>query len=192
MPGHGENRKKDIATITLQDYIDCVVEVLDSQVEPVILVGHSMGGMVISQVAEHRPNKIKNLVYLCAFLLKDGESMHTGETKPPEPFSMTDKNLKGLFYEDCTDEDFQWAKSLLVPQPQAPVFTPIHISDKHYGRVPRIYITCLRDQAIPPSYQKQMYTQMPCEQIITMNTSHSPFLSAPEELARNLLGLTAN
>jgi len=37
-----------------------------------------------------------------------------------------------------------------------------------------------------------MYTQTPCEQIIVMNTSHSPFLSAPEELARNLLGLTDN
>ena len=188
LPGHGENRKKDISTITQQDYIDCVVKVLDNQVEPVILVGHSMGGMVISQVGENRPDKIKKLVYLCAFLLKDGESMHTDEREPPKPLSMTDEALKELFYEDCSNEDFQWAKSLLVPQPQAPVFTPIHITDENYGQVPRVYITCLRDKAIPPSYQQQMYTQMPCEQIITMNTSHSPFLSAPEELARNLLG----
>lgn len=192
LPGHGENRRKDILKITQQDYIDCVVEVLDNQADPVILVGHSMGGMVISQVGEHRPDKIKSLVYLCAFLLKDSESMHTDEGKPPEPLSMTDEALKELFYGDCTDADFQWAKSLLVPQPQAPVFAPIHITDKNYGRVPRFYITCLLDQAIKPAFQKQMYTAMPCQRVISMNTSHSPFLSAPEELARNLLGLTDN
>jgi pimeloyl-ACP methyl ester carboxylesterase len=192
LPGHGENRKKDISKITQQDYIDCVVEVLDKQVEPVILLGHSMGGMVISLAAENRSDKIKKLVYLCSFLPKDGESMHRGVGKPPEPLSMTDEALKELFYGDCTDEDIQWAKSLLTTQPQAPVLTPIHITDENYGRVPRVYITCLRDKAIPKSLQKQMYTQTPCEQIIVMNTSHSPFLSAPEELARNLLSLTDN
>lgn len=189
LPGHGENRKKATEEITLQDYLDCVFEVLDRQSEPVILVGHSMGGMVISQVAEYRPDKIKRLVYLCAFLLKDGESMHAEGSPPPEPFSMTDAALKEFFYGDCSDADFRWVKARLVPQPKAPVTTPIHITDENYGRVPRVYITCLRDRAIIPSQQKQMYTDMPCERVITMDTSHSLSLSAPEELAENLLSV---
>lgn len=189
LPGHGKNRKKATEEITLQDYLDCVFEILDKQAEPVILVGHSMGGMVISQVAEYRPDKIKKLVYLCAFLLKDGESMHTEGSPPPEPFSMTDAALKEFFYGDCSNADFSWVKAQLVPQPKAPVTTPIHITDENYGRVTRVYITCLRDKAIIPSQQKQMYADMPCERVITMDTSHSPFLSASEELAENLLSV---
>jgi pimeloyl-ACP methyl ester carboxylesterase len=189
LPGHGENRQKATEEVTLPDYVHCVIEVLDQQSGSVILVGHSMGGMVISQVAEYRPDKIKKLVYLTAFLLKDGKSMHTEDEPPPEPFSMPDADLKELFYGDCSDADFRWAKALLVPQPRAPVTTPLHITDENYGRVPRVYIECLQDGAIIPTWQKQMYTDIPCERVITMNTSHSPFISTAEDLTRNLLSL---
>ena len=200
LPGHGKNRAKTFEEVTLQDYLGCVFGVLDRQPEPVILVGHSMGGMVISQVAEYKPNKIKKLVYLCAFLLKDGQSLVESlveslrrEGAPfPEPFSMTDTALKEFFYGDCSDADFRWAKARLVPQPKAPVTTPIHITDKNFGRVPRVYITCLLDQTINPAYQKQMYTTMPCQRLISMNTSHSPFLSAPEKLVKNLVSIATS
>lgn len=196
LPGHGENRAKATEEVTLQDYLSCVFGVLDRQPEPVILVGHSMGGMVISQVAEYKPNKIKKLVYLCAFLLKDGESLVESMLQegapPPEPFNMTDAALKEFFYGDCSDADFKSVKARLVPQPKAPVTTPIHITDKNYGRVPRVYITCLLDQAINPAYQKQMYTAMPCQRVISMNTSHSPFLAAPKELVKNLVSIATS
>jgi pimeloyl-ACP methyl ester carboxylesterase len=74
LPGHG-NDKTPIPEISLQAYADRVCEVLDAQSEPVILVGHSMGGGVISQAAEYRPEKVKTLVYLAAFLLRNGESL---------------------------------------------------------------------------------------------------------------------
>jgi pimeloyl-ACP methyl ester carboxylesterase len=196
LPGHGENRVKPTEEVTLQDYMNCVLQVLEKQPEPVILVGHSMGGMVISQVAEYKPDKIKKLVYLCAFLLKDGESIFQElqrENSPNlDPFSKTDATLKELFYGDCSDADLRWAKDRLVPQPIAPVITPIHITDKNYGRIPRVYITCLLDKVINPAYQKQMYTTLPCQRVISMNTSHSPFLSAPEELVKNLISIAAS
>ena len=66
LPGHG-NHKVPIAEISLQLYVDYVCQVIDSQSEPVILVGHSLGGCTISQAAENRPEKIKALVYLSAF-----------------------------------------------------------------------------------------------------------------------------
>ncbi len=72
LPGHG-NDKTPIPEISLQAYADRVCEILDAQSEPVILVGHSMGGVVITQAAENRPEKIKKLVYLTAFLLQNGE-----------------------------------------------------------------------------------------------------------------------
>jgi hypothetical protein len=78
------------------------------------------------------------------------------------------------------------AKSLLVPQGAAPLAVPLRTSEERFGRIPRVYIECLRDRAISPSFQKDMYTAVPCRNVISMDTSHSPFFSAPEELVAHL------
>jgi pimeloyl-ACP methyl ester carboxylesterase len=69
LPEYGQD-KTLLREITLATYTKRVCETLDAQAEPVILVGHSMAGIVITQVAEERPEKIKTLVYLTAFLVK--------------------------------------------------------------------------------------------------------------------------
>lgn len=199
LSGHGQD-KTPIPEILLQTYVDRVLEILDAQPEPVILVGHSMGGIVISQAAEYRPDKIKILVYLCAILLRNGQScvqVQEQESdsliKPnlilPEDQSyvtLREEAIKEIFYEDCSDEDVVRAKSLMVLEPAAPITTPISITEENFGRVPRVYIECLHDRAISPSLQKKMYTALSCLKVISMNTSHSPFFSAPEELATHL------
>ena len=189
LPGHGKNKKTATEEITLQSYVDCVIEVLDRQPEPVILVGHSMGGMVISQAAEYRPDKIKKLVYVCAFLLRDGESLRSRGGGHHDPLNAPYEVFKDTFYADCSDEVVKRARALLVPEPGTIAGTPIHITEENYGRLLRVYIECLRDNAIKPSVQKQMYTDMTCERVITMDTSHVPLLSAPEELAKNLISV---
>ncbi len=73
LPGHGKD-KTPPAKVTLESYVKTVTDVLDSQGNPVVLVGHSLGGIVISQAAENRPDKVKSLVYLWAFLLPSGGS----------------------------------------------------------------------------------------------------------------------
>ena len=74
LPGSGDD-PTPIPEVSLQGYADRISEVLDAQPEPVVLVGHSSGGTVISQAAEQRPDKVKLLVYLAAFLLRDGETL---------------------------------------------------------------------------------------------------------------------
>jgi pimeloyl-ACP methyl ester carboxylesterase len=74
LPGHGRD-KTPVAAVTLQLYVDSVCKLLDAQREPVILVGHSMGGGIITQVAEERPERIKCLVYLAGALPRNGQSM---------------------------------------------------------------------------------------------------------------------
>ena len=81
------------------------------------------------------------------------------------------------------------AKSLLVPQAAAPLATPVNTTQDNFGRLPRIYISCSLDRAISPSIQEAMYSKLPCEKVIKMDTSHSPWFSAPEELAKHLLSL---
>ncbi len=74
MPAHGTD-KTPRSEVSLDSYVKTVTNILDSQPEPLILVGHSLGGISISQAAENRPDKVKALVYLCAFLLPSGGSL---------------------------------------------------------------------------------------------------------------------
>jgi hypothetical protein len=76
-----------------------------------------------------------------------------------------------------------------MPQATAPLATPVHTSAENFGRLPRVYIECLRDQVLPPAVQKKQYTALPCQKVISMATSHSPFFSAPEELVEYLVSL---
>ena len=202
LPGHGED-KRPIAEITLKAYTDRVCQILDEQSDPVNLVGHSMGGVVITQTAEYRPEKIKKLIYVTGFLLQNGEFLLQHAEPDTEALvlpnlimsedqsnaTVREEALKEVFYADCSDEDVEAAKSRLVPQAASPFATPVSTTEENFGRVSRAYISCLRDKAISPSLQEKLYKALPCEKVISMDTSHSPFLSAPEELAKHLLSI---
>jgi pimeloyl-ACP methyl ester carboxylesterase len=202
LPGHGEDRTP-VGEVSLQSYVDRVCETLDAQSEPVVLVGHSMGGIVITQAAEYRPAGIKTLVYLTGFLLRNGETLLDVAQGDAEALvlpnlvmaedqshaTVRDEAIREVFYGDCSDEDVSRAKSLLVPQAAAPFATPVNTTEENFGRVPRVYIECLRDRAISPSVQRKMYTATPCQKVISMDTSHSPFFSAPEDLVAHLTSL---
>jgi len=142
LPGHGRD-KTPVSAVSLQMYVDRVCQLLDAQRDPVVLVGHSMGGsMVITQAAEYRPHKIQTLVYVAARLLRNGESsLSAGQGDPesllrpnlvfvPDRSSVTvrEEALKGVFYGDCSAEDVALAKTLLVPEAVALLATPVHTS----------------------------------------------------------------
>jgi pimeloyl-ACP methyl ester carboxylesterase len=201
LPSLGIDRTP-IADVTLRTWTDSVGRIVAAQPEPVVLVGHSRGGIVISEVAEAMPERIARLVYVCAFLLRDGESLMQavqldatsvllGNLVPShdqKSATVRDDVIGDAFYGDCSDDDVALARSLLAPEAMAPLATPLHLTAERFGRVPRTYIECLRDRAIPPALQTQMYAGQPCEQVLAIDTDHSPFFSAPDELTRHLLG----
>lgn len=199
LPGHGEDRIP-IPEVSLQKYAGRVCEVLDAQFEPVTLVGHSMGGVVISQAAERCPEKVQVLVYLTAFLLRDGETLLSVAENDTEAIilpnlvmsedqtyaTIREDAVKEVLCADCPDEEVERAKSLLVPQALAPFATPVAVTEDNFGRLPRVYVECLQDRAIGPLVQRAMYERLPCRQVVSMETSYAPMLSAPEELAGHL------
>jgi pimeloyl-ACP methyl ester carboxylesterase len=201
LPGHGEDATP-IQELSMQGYVDRVVNAIDEQPEPVILVGHSMGGIVASLAAEARPDRLRRLVYLTGFLLEDGKTLisvaeHDGEAivlpnlVPSEDGgSFTVRNVKDVFYADCSDEDVERAKVRLVPEPAFAFTTPVAVTEANFGRVPRAYIECVRDRAIGISAQREMHGKLNCETVISMETSHSPFFSAPEKLAEHLVSMS--
>jgi pimeloyl-ACP methyl ester carboxylesterase len=203
LPGHGSDATP-LSEVTLQRYADRICEVLALEAEPVVLVGHSMGGMAITQAAEACPERIQDLVYLCAFLPSNGESLQYWAEQMGESLvapnmvladdqasvSVSDEFIVEAFYEDCTPEQAAMTKSRLQPQAVAPIVTPVSTSDENFGRVRRHYIECLQDRAIPIGMQRAMQAALPCQSVLSMNTSHSPFLSAPKVLAASLMSLS--
>jgi pimeloyl-ACP methyl ester carboxylesterase len=202
LPSHGIDRTP-LEDVSLESYAESVCRALDACREPVMLVGHSMGGVVISRAAELRPAKIEKLVYLAAFLLPSGQSILAATSADARAkttasllvkadgsaASVKAESVRHMLYADCADSDVALARTLLVPQAMAVSVTPLSTSDAHWGRVPRFYIECTRDNAIPVEAQRAMLSRLPCRRVLTLETSHSPFLSAPGELSAHLLQL---
>ena len=202
LPALGVDRTP-VHSVSLQSYAERVCEMLGACSEPVYLVGHSMGGLAITQAAEIMPHKIKMLVYLTAFLLPSGQTLlgvaqADAEAKvlpnlvfaPDQSSAMVKADvLEDVFYADCSPSDIELARTLLVPQAAAPFATLIQTTSGRWGTVPRVYIECTEDHAISLASQQSMHTLLPCSRVITMTTSHSPFLSAPQALADHLLSL---
>jgi pimeloyl-ACP methyl ester carboxylesterase len=162
-----------------------------------------MGGLVISRAAELRPAKIGKLVYIAAFLLPSGATILETTSTEANARAMTGlvltedgsaasvkaESIRHTFYADCEDCDVALARTLLVPQALAVSVTPLSTTDENWGRVPRFYIECTYDNAIPIEAQRAMVSRLPCRRVITMETSHSPFFASPGELSAHLLQL---
>ena len=115
LPGHGTD-PTPLTELSLGSYVDRACEVIDEQPEPVILVGHSMAGMYLSEASERCPQKIETLVYLCAFLLRNGESLYQlaledDEALLPDRLIVSEEDgyyrveedaHQEVFYDDCS------------------------------------------------------------------------------------------
>ena len=190
---HGLDRTPPQET-TLAGIVSGIRRVVEAASEPVILVGHSFGGMVITQVAEECPAKVKQLVYLAAFLPQNGQSVLDLNQDDPESlmeFEFLDEGrlarakaekVREVFYGQCPDEDVALARLMLVSDGVLPYATPVSTTPANWGRIPRTYIECVRDRAIGISRQRQMQAALPCRRVLTLDTDHSPFFSAPDAL----------
>ena len=202
LPGHGDDTTP-LTGLTQAEYGRRVADAVEAAGEPVVLVGHSMGGMAITQAAEYVPDKIATLVYVCAFLPGPGGSLLTladGDTEarvlpnlevdePAGVCRVAKAALVECFYEECDPEDAAAASARLGPESLAAFATPVAVTDDRAGSVRRIYVECVRDHAISITKQREMWAARPCERVETIDTDHSPFLSRPEELAAHLLAV---
>jgi pimeloyl-ACP methyl ester carboxylesterase len=206
LPGMGADGLSP-AAVTLETWSRFTTDVLHAQRGKSILVGHSFGGMVISEAAESAPDRIETLVYLTALLPRNGRSAFDLTRREEEPdgkarielhpsqdgATITAKpaEARAFLYGETPDEWAERAISRLVPQPLAPLKAPASLSDTNFGRVPRAYVECLRDRILPLSLQRAMHAASPCGTVLDIDTDHSPFYSAPEATAIHLLQIAA-
>ena len=105
-------------------------------------------------------------------------------------YSVLPEGVKPAFYADCDDESIAWAQERLSPQPTIILQTPVSTTAQRWGKISRAYMMCTEDKAILPASQRIMSQRHGCNPVISMNTSHSPFMSAPAELARHLMTIS--
>ena len=183
----------------MQTYGQDVVDFAARLAAPPILVGHSMGGLVISQAAENRPDLFPALIYLAAFVPPPGQA--SGRDLPPISDKMMAAFANGLqlnpdgtctfpgdaardvFYNRCSVEIQDYAVARLSPQPAAAGASAVDTTPQGLGSVRKHYIECLRDQALPLESQRAMQKNAEFRSIHALDSDHSPFLSMPAELA---------
>lgn len=207
LPGYGADTRLP-STLTLDDYVSTVTKAAQSVKGKVSLVGHSMGGAIISQASEILgPEKVDKLVYLDAFLLRDGESIlsqvaamnaahtlfdaaHKHSSTDFLIFSDDNKTclfnpikVEEYFCHDCPAEDLALIKANLRWQPVSVLATPIKVSDARYGRIPKFFIRCTAAKDLD---RRSILENVRCEKVYELQSSHSPFFSMPEKLALTL------
>ncbi|WP_204113394.1 alpha/beta fold hydrolase [Shimia biformata] len=193
MPSHGED-KTPLSEVTLENCAEAVVAGLG---DDTVVVGHSWGGYPISRAVDLAPGRVSRLIYLCAYVPRDGLSLaEMRRLAPRQPllhavvksddgisFTIDPDKVVDVFYHDCPVEAVAFAARNLSPQAIAPQETPIALGPG-FAAVPKSYIRCMGDRTIPPEFQVEMTADWPTVDVFEMPTSHSPFFSDPVGLAR--------
>ncbi len=201
LPGHGDD-PTDPGSVGLADYARRVAKVAAAH-GPALLVGHSMGGMAISAGAELAPDMVRKLVYVTAFLPRDGESLldlirrqdapGVQRAVRPGPVPgctvLDGAQAAPALFQDASPEQQRAAIASFGPQPNRAQTEPVRLTAENFGSIPRAYIICTRDQTITPALQRAMIAASPCAEVLSLDSGHVPQLTRPERLAEMLAGL---
>jgi pimeloyl-ACP methyl ester carboxylesterase len=197
LPGAGDD-DTPIEGVTLDAYAERIGAALAADPEPAILVGHSMGGIAITEAAGRFSDQIALLIYVAAFLPRDGQSLVALASTPegandqiqanivvegdPPVATLPDHAARTAVYGRATEEQFAWATERRRAQAVQPFVTPVSIDDDVVGAIPRAYVHCLQDNSIPLALQRRMVRENACVQVLEIDTDHAPQLSATAEL----------
>jgi pimeloyl-ACP methyl ester carboxylesterase len=186
----------DVAALgDLDADVAAVTAALDAVDGPKVLVGHSYGGVPITQAAAGRTD-VEHLVYLCAFMLDRGVSLYDAAGGEPVPWWrlsedgawMTPDNPEQVFYNDCSPGDVAASVERLHPQSLAACKQPLTATA--WEAIPSTYIVTDRDGGLPQAVQEGMAAGK-AKRVLHIDAGHSPFLSRPAELAELIAGCAA-
>lgn len=192
--GVGERTHLDSAHVDLDTHIADILNVLEFEdLHDVILIGHSYGGMVATGVADRASARIRQVIYIDAFVPRNGESVQSllpearaqaldaislqeeGQGIPPNPMPP-----------DTSEEDAAWAVPRRMAQPFRTFVQPIQLTGK-VDALPRTYLYCTRPG--PGDVFRQFAGRARNDAAwtyIEIDSSHNPQVTMPEELARLL------
>lgn len=182
---------------SLADDIATVKRAIDLVGGPVILVGHSYGGFVITNAGYNNPN-VKGLVYIVAFAPEEGQSLtnFVDVTKLPKGFLVFDSGgfvyLNPDMFPQAFAQDVDPAQTKVMAAAQKP-FNQSILAEKSgppaWKQLPTWYQISENDHLIPPDAEKMFAKQMNAT-TISVNSSHASPVSHPNEVAQLILNAT--
>ncbi|WP_151980025.1 alpha/beta fold hydrolase [Acinetobacter guerrae] len=206
LPNNGWNNDTQLAA-NQDNYCDFVVQTIQKIGEPVVLLGHSGGGLTISAVAEQIPDLISNLIYLVGMMLPSEMSFLDFKKLceqhfPDEDFAgispylsftqdgysiVSHEGAKKIFLQDCESVLAEQLIDKLRPQPETGRDLKPVLTAERFGSVKRIYVEALYDQSLSINMQRLMQQLQPDNlQVINMQTGHVPQAVQPELLIEKL------
>jgi len=197
-----ERDHPDRSTVTMQDQVDFVIGRIDAADGPVVLVGHSGGGNVISGAIDARLDRVARGIYVDTKpagngdIVNDGFNAVNGEIPLPDWSDMDEPDMRGM--DDATKAAF---RARAVPEPARVATDPLRVvNDERRRAVPTTVINCAFPSAkmrefMQPDHEWYAYTaelaKMTNLDMVDLETGHWPQFTRPAELAKLILDAIA-
>ncbi len=201
LTGDGERAHLKRADISLQDHINDVLGLIEAEeLQDIVLVGHSYGGMVITGAADSLLARdtvsIRQLVYVDAMVPLPGEGWgaghppdvvqarmaaaqaHGNALPPPDPIDF------GL-----SDNDRAWLLRRQVPHPFGMYRVPLHFDGERWASLPRCFVDCTQPAYPTINAMRTRVRSQPGWRIALIASGHCPMVSAPQALLDVLLSV---
>jgi pimeloyl-ACP methyl ester carboxylesterase len=174
---------------SLDDDVAATNRVLDGLDGPAVLVGHSYGGMIISDAGNNA--HVKNLVYVAAFMPDVGESLGSLQGKTPPAGNSVKPTADGFLYIDPTSFRADFAADLSANETDFMARSQVYLSTKSAGGAskspawktkPSYAVVATEDRSINPELERFMYTRAKA-QTIELKSSHVVYMSQAKAVA---------
>ena len=198
LPGHGTNLCPT-HTIQFDDYVTSIITLIKKTSQPVTLIGHSMAGLIISQVAEIIPKRIHELIFLAAYIPQNNESLfsiaETSDSHQLSPYLIIDPikqvirlesspELINIFFNRSSRADAKHAIAQLQPEPLQPFQATVSLGENFKNIAKRAFVS-QDDQALVLSDQLRM-SQAVTDDITFLDADHAVYYSGKYDIIRAL------
>jgi pimeloyl-ACP methyl ester carboxylesterase len=195
LPGHGSDTTP-ISGISFRGYVDAVKARLSMLSGRHILVGHSLGGAVVSQAAEEMPHAVEAVVVVAGFVLRANES--TLDVMKDDAASdllsklifsadqssatVSAETVQSHVYNGGTAEQIGRAAPQLRPQATEPFFAHTTLGAAFSG-LRRLYVECTDDRVLSLDMQRKIQERCGMSRLATLASGHVASITRPRELA---------
>ncbi len=201
LTGFGERHHLDVGAVTFETFVTDVASVLHFEdLRDVVLVGHSMGGVIVPRVAEVVPDRIRAVVWMAAVVLNDGETLLEAVPQTPEiaravvieadGTARTDQRLMvEALMPEGTPQDRAWVLERHRPYPPMALVEPGRLSAFTALGLPTGYVLATQDHAVAPDVAASFAARLPGGRYAEVDAGHDLMITRPKATADALLAL---